>query len=351
METTDSSVKSTTIVGADARFATTFLSTKYRDKAVAGEALMDKNTGELYIKRVTDGKIVSFYQNKKKINDLALDLRVLLLNNKTFIYPSENEEAFYVSTNYDLITINNESLHNLITDNIIIEDGPDDINKLSFKLSSKTNGFFCRGCTRDIEKPFVEYLTSEYNEIIKNYTGDDEEYLNEKSKFNTNVKWEDSNATITYDVTISKNETKYSYTGLVDYINLNNTSTIILPDIIFSEVDSFDFATITIKSITFDKFHFIYNHIDELNEVTRDNLYKLISLDNRVEICEFNISHFVNNATDILMRGNESIIAFLTVKHINDYMKQMQKLVVPSNPPVEVSSIKPVYECLWFKPY
>ena len=132
--TSDSSVKPTVIIGADSRFGTTFLSTKYRDKAVRGEALMDKTTGELYIKRVSDGKIVSFYQNKKMINDLVLELRMLLVNNKSFIYPKDSESAFFISTNYDLVTINNETLYNLITDNVVIEGGPDDINKLIFTL-------------------------------------------------------------------------------------------------------------------------------------------------------------------------------------------------------------------------
>ena len=164
--TNESSVKPTVIIGADARFATTFLSTKYRDKAVAGEALMDKTTGELYIKRVSDGKIVSFYQNKKMIEDLVFELRLLLLNNPNFVYPSKDDTGFYISTNYDLISINNETIFNLVTDDIVIPGTPDDINKLTFKLSGKTNAFFCRCCTRDIDKSFIEYLTIQYNTIF-----------------------------------------------------------------------------------------------------------------------------------------------------------------------------------------
>jgi len=48
----------------DMRFATTFISNKYRDFAVKGEVLMDKATGEIFTKRPEDGRVVSFFQNK-----------------------------------------------------------------------------------------------------------------------------------------------------------------------------------------------------------------------------------------------------------------------------------------------
>jgi hypothetical protein len=345
--TTDSSVKPTLIVGADSRFATTFLSTKYRDKAVAGEALMDKTTGELYIKRVSDGKIVSFYQNKKMIDDLAFELRMLLLNNPTFVYPSENETTFYISTNYDLISINNESLFNLTTDDIVIPGAPDDVNKLTFNLSGKSNGFFCRSCTRDIDKPFIEYLTMQYNNIIKNYTGDNEDYLVEYEKFDTIDKWENSNAVLTYDITINKDGVEHTYTNLVDYIRMNDNVAVFIPDIVYSEVDSFDSATITIKNISFDKIHFMFNHMEDFDVSLTDAFNKLMANDGRVEIGEFHISHFVNDVSDINVLGNETIISLMTSKHINEYMAKMMRMFGSS---VEISDTQPNFKCLWFKP-
>ena len=68
------------------RFATSFLSLKFRDSAVKGESIMDKATGEIFTKRPADGRVVSFYQNKKYLHDIALRLRVLLSNNANFIY-------------------------------------------------------------------------------------------------------------------------------------------------------------------------------------------------------------------------------------------------------------------------
>ena len=111
-------VKPTVIVEPDMRFATTFLSTKFRDYAVPGEALMDKTSGELFMKRPSDGKVISFHQNKKMIHDMILELRVLLVNNPGFRYPNSNNESFFVSTNYDVIAMNNEHLIDLTKENI-----------------------------------------------------------------------------------------------------------------------------------------------------------------------------------------------------------------------------------------
>jgi hypothetical protein len=104
----------------DIRFATTFLSHEYRDYSVEGEALMDKMTGELFIKRPEDGRVLSFEQNKKYAYDQVLELRILLTNNEEFTYPTMGTNAFYVSTNYDLVTINKEVPNDILVNNTVI---------------------------------------------------------------------------------------------------------------------------------------------------------------------------------------------------------------------------------------
>ena len=344
----DTSVKPTVVVTPDSRFATTFLSTKYRDRAVNGEALMDKSTGELFIKRINDGKIVSFYQNKKMIDDLVLEFRFMITNNTSFSYPRDTETSYYVSTNYDLVAINNESLYNLMTDNISIAGAPNDINKLIFKVSGKSNGFFCRNSTRDIDKPIVEFLTNQYNTIFKNYDGSNTTYLAEKAKFN-NAKWEDSNAILTYDLLVNKAGTDYNYNNNIAYIRMNEDSCVLLPEKIYTELGSFDYATVTIKSISYDKIHFMINHKDEFGLIFTESYNKLINYDNRIEVCDFNIVHFINDANDIELRGNESIIAFVDIPHLVKYMHAMDRMQGASS--LVISNTKPSFACTWFKPY
>lgn len=344
----DTSVKPTVLVTPDSRFATTFLSTKYRDYAVPGEALMDKSTGELFIKRVSDGRIISFNQNRKMINDLALEFRVLLMNNILFQYPHEKEDAYYVSTNYDLVEINNNVLYNLVTDNVTISNTPNDINKLSFKVSGESNAFFCRTSTRDVDKAIIEFLTNQYNLLFKNYDGTNEDYLSEKSKFNNN-KWENNNAGIVYDITVSKDGVEYTYSDITDYIRINEDSCVLFPDNIYNDLESFDFGIVTIKSITYDKIHFMINHKDEFGNIFMEAYNKFIFNDNRIEVAEFNVIHFIDNANDIEMFGNESIIAFLDIPHLNRYMRLMDTLQGGSSSLV-ISDTQPEYACTWFKP-
>ena len=135
----------------DIRFATTFLSNKYRDFSVKGESLMDKETGEIFTRRPSDGRVVSFFQNKKYMHELMLELRVLLNNNVTFKYPEKTEtNSYYLNTDYDLITINDDNPNNILKNNTTIPNTNDtNFHKLEFKVSTKSNGFFCRLTTRD----------------------------------------------------------------------------------------------------------------------------------------------------------------------------------------------------------
>ena len=83
----------TIITKPNQRYAATFLSTKYRKYAANGEVLKDNTSGEIYLKRKDDGKVVSFFQNKKYMHDLTLELRVLLSITK--IWRSTTRASFH----------------------------------------------------------------------------------------------------------------------------------------------------------------------------------------------------------------------------------------------------------------
>ena len=344
----ESSVTPTLNATPDSRFATSFLSTKYRDRAVNGEALMDKSSGELFIKRPSDGKVISFFQNKKLINELMFNLRVLLLSSTSFKYPSSDNNAFYVSTNYDLIAINNETLYDLTTDNVNISGTPYDINKLSFNVSANSNGFICRNSTRDVDKPIIEFLTQQYDSLFKDYSGNNANYVEEHGKFTSIANWEGSNAILTYDITTTLNGVETTYSNISECIRMNDDMVILFP----STINSFDSAVITIKSINYDKLHFMINHKDEFGNIFTESYTKFLYSDSRIEVAEFNISHFIDNANDFITLGNENIVVFIDIPHMNMYMTRMDSLFeVPDLPStIEISETQPEFACIWFKP-
>ena len=324
----------TLVVKPDMRFANTFLDTKYRDYSVPGEALMDKVSGELFMKRPIDGRVISFFQNKKMLHDLTLELRIMMVNNENFVYPEKDDNAFFVSANYDLLTINNEQPIDLLNDYITIPEAGsniDNINTLNFNISSYANGFFIRFSTRDCDKPIIEFLVNKYNTLFKNYNGDNSEYEDEHILFETNELWEDSSCVIHYTATKYKNNNPIDILYLSCPIRLNESSCVLLPDGFPGDIDpelrDCDYINISITNITFQKIQFIYNHREYFED--RDlinNYYKLIFADGVIKPAEINVMYFVDNVNHIHLLGNEFLLALLDIPYINRYMAKMSKL-------------------------
>lgn len=312
----------------DMRFATTFISNKYRDYAVKGESIMDKATGEIFTKRPADGRVVSFFQNKKYMHDLMLELRVLLNNNVSFRYPNEdNTSAYYLSTDYDMMSIFSERDVNIVRNDMIIPNSVDsDVDNLRFKVSTKSNGFFCRLTSRDSDKAIIEWLTSQYNTIVKDYVGNDRVFIEEGKKFKNIEKWEDSNACISYEVTLvtDNGTTRYNFT---DYVRINEETCVLFPDALTeSMLEECISVYVKIKSITYDKIHFMIENKLLMNINIIEGINKFIYPDNAIYIRYCNIGSFVDDSTDIILLGNEFIIAMLDVPYIRRYMMKMSML-------------------------
>lgn len=332
----DSSDRPTYVSKPDVRFATTFISHEYRDYSVEGEALMDKMTGELFIKRPKDGRILSFEQNKKYVHDQVLELRVLLNNNEEFHYPKDSRDAFYVSTNYDLVAINKECVKDvLVSDNTEIPkyDSTVDLrNTLSFTVSGESNGFFCRPTTRDSDKMVVEILTNMYNKLVQTYTGSNILILGEQHKFENIEKWEDSNVILTYTAEIFSGDNSTTYT-LTDYIRFNEELCVLLPlNVLTKYPGGYDSIKFTINKLEYYKMHFILNlPTDIVQEVYGvDNVLDIINdylcPDGRVYVNYLNIISFVDSYSDITLLGNETTIGFLDMPYVRRYMMKMSKL-------------------------
>ena len=334
----------------DMRFATTFLSNKYRDYAIKGETIMDKATGEIFTKRPLDGRVVSFFQNKKYMSDLMLELRVMLTNNTAFTYPIETDvNACYLSTDYDMMHIYSNEEKSIITNDHIIPNTSVATTKIQFNLSKKTNGFFCRLTTRDTDKAIVEWITNQYNAVCKDYSGSDPDYIAERSKFRTIEKWEDSNAIINYTLTITTGSSTQTYT-YDTYIRVNEESAVIFPsNITQSMLNNASGITVKINSFKYDKLHFMYNHRNDFGSAFTTALSKF-SYDENVYVRYTNICSFVDASTDINLLGNEFIIALMDVPYVRRHMMKMSKLqgestfiVTPNRPTEDIWSTNGVW--------
>ena len=315
----NTNVKPTIITEPDMRFATTFLATKYRDYSVPGEVLMDKVSGEIFIKREDDGKIVSFFQNKKFLHDLMLEVEILLANNPNLSYPTDSEDAFFVSSNYDLIAINEEKLINLVTDNVTIPSG-----KLVFKLSASSNGFFMRQATRDCDKPIVDLLTNQYTKVLYHDTWNGEilypKMMNKNAIVHYSVEAVGTNGgTLVQSISYSAQE----------YIRMNESCPVLIPDEIISNIHAaisdIEYYQISIDSIEI----LIKDMLSKINlydQPARDAFDNIIYDDMRVEVAELNIMHFVDKASDILKAKNQTLISFIDIPTLTDMIAKILKI-------------------------
>lgn len=309
------------------RFATTALSTKYRVKAVNGEILKDEVTGEIFYKRKEDGKVVSFFQNKKQIQDLVLELRILLNTNMGFRYPADTESSFFISTNYDLTLLNKEKLLDIYTSNLSIDNSnKDSIYTYHFKISNVCNGFFMEVDSRDCDKPAIEVTTNYYNQFMKNYVGDSALFLAEKEKFNK-TKWEESNATIRYRVKCIKGGMTKIY-ECEDYVRMNEHCFINLPDLdIMTDFGGHpESMEIFIDQITFDKLQFMFKNAGLIGGNYSTLLKKYMYEDNRLEVQLANVMYFVDRPEDWEELGNEIVVAFMDTPYFFEYMGNVATL-------------------------
>ena len=320
--------KPTFVSKPDMRFANTFLSNKFRDYAVFGESLMDKATGEIYVKR-PDGRTVSFFQNKHYLEDIAFRLNVMIRANQDFQYDRENLEGYCVSRDFDSMSIFNEKRLDILTTDIVFpNDEADATTNVKFYLSKNTNAFFIRPTTRDSDKNLVEFLSHEYNKMFERYVGDNTTYMEEAAKFDDIPKWKASNAGIEYTVKVTREDREKVYT-VTDYIRVNEENCVYIPynKIIVDFPTGWEKCLVTIKSITYYKIHFMVEHLNEFGEEF-NNFYQAIqTFDHEVFIDYYNVTYFVDNAYDIELYGNEFIVYMIDVPFMIHYTTKLDSLL------------------------
>ena len=332
----NSNDKPTIISEPDTRFATSMLSTKYRIHAVPGEALMDKTSGEIFIKRPSDGKIVSFFQNKQLYYDLLMEVRLNIANNPEFKSPISSDEftgkSFMYSVNYDLANIHNGG-EKLI--DIASEDQPL-LRSPSFIFGAKSNGFFIRIATRDCDKAVVEYATY-LKDIINENTEND-------IKFNKN-----------YCIrTIISNIDETRAVQRIFYGRLNETLCCVYPDSELSYVSNNGASSV---KVTFSFISLITDFVSDSFLINshyfqyQANVQKLRASDGRVELAETNIIGFIDDdVSQFPLPFYSHILAFLDSDIILDLLEKTKHGI--SSESVIININKPATyiwssNCIW----
>ena len=345
---TNNKLYPTIITSPDIRYAASFLNAKYRDYAVPGEVIADKITVEVMVVRPNDSRVISFQQNHRSIYDVAMDLRIELLNNPDFRYSHSNELGYYVSATHDMYLINKNKIPNVIVEKYEIDNGLDEKNKtLTFPISTSSNGFFIHLQSRDCDKALIEFLTNEYNHKYQNYFGNDSTSLAEKNRFNDQT-WKESNCILSYDVVISGNtsagtKSTFTYEGTKN-IRLNETFAVLFQDTFLKQLSEITSIIVHIKGFNCYKLQMMYRQKSTLGDKFLKQFEALAYPDNGIELTWCTINNFVDSAYDIDLLGNEWLLALLDIPFVLRETNKVSKIA--GNNAVLVSSLRP-YSDIW----
>lgn len=314
-------LKPTYIAQPNERFATTFLSMQNRDYAVIGESLMDKATGEIFAKRTADGRVVSFFQNKKYMHELMLTLKILTSNNPAFVFDetvtsaSYTNTSAYVNVDYDLISTQSEDVSKVDIKNVTNITFPTSSTKtyqmVKFVVDGKSNGFFVRPTTRDTDKAPISYITGRY--------------INEREQ-SIDLSAKNYNAVITYVVTCyspsNAGQVVGTYTKTANVL-INSDTFVQFPTDVMGTGDGR--REVAITKIDVSRYRTMYNNI-----ITNDSKYNQIAYaDNHIYLYYLNIGYFAATPSSYLvLLGNEQIIAMLDANSTMDYLEKVTRLAV-----------------------
>ena len=87
------------VFDADVRYGSSFLSVDNHRHSVPGEIMTNKVTGEVYIKRPGDGKIISFRQKSHTLYEAIQEFNIQFQSSVGFIHP-ESPGSYLLGTKF-----------------------------------------------------------------------------------------------------------------------------------------------------------------------------------------------------------------------------------------------------------
>lgn len=314
------------------RFATSFLHKRFQQYAVPGEVLQDEMTGEIFVKRVPDNRIVSYTQQNKYLHDIMVELRMYMKGNTDYKIPTDPKSVFYIN-DYDIQLMNGSRFN-------VLEDDVYNTN-IRIQSSKNTNGFFIKPMTRVTDKSYVESLTSMYNRYFDDTDIDMDpntlssvlktREINDEKVKSQNKEYVLSNLQVSLNVTV---------TG-VDGTNQNRTvSYDIVKDIRFNMLNFIPFSHVstsvikTIKRVDVVINSFSFNKLNNCGRIVKSGTYphssfRLISTPDLLVVFDrLQISGFSDNVSEVPVgdQQNYSSILILENRYMLDYLYKIDNL-------------------------
>lgn len=149
---------------SDVRFGSSFLDITKHEKSVLGEIMTDKLTGEVYIKRPQDGKLISFRQKSHTVYEAVQEFNIQYQSSIGFAYP-EDPGSYLLGTKFIVDEyLERDEKKDILLDNHTFNTGSNGDKAFKFEVSNKTNGFFIKPITRLGDRNVCGYLAGQFSE-------------------------------------------------------------------------------------------------------------------------------------------------------------------------------------------
>lgn len=292
------------------RFGTSFLDTKYRDRAADGESLMDKRTGEVVLKRKEDGSFLYFNREAPKIDDFIMQVASLIKSNVEFTYPSSNNRTDISNIQFMTTLTDLQDFGKSPINGAGWYDGTSYANNAdkakSMTMTKEMNGFFLKIMSRPRDSAIIEFLGSVYNSI------------NQENKIDGEVE-------VGYTIT-AYNSNKTEIGSITSTVCIPINQTVLVPFFDSFTTSNVSFLTLRVNSLRLPKIKGALNYA--MNNY--NNILSSISdmSDESISLTHMYISSFVelNGDTVIGDDVNSKVISSISLSSFENAMNQVSNI-------------------------
>ena len=249
---------------SDVRFGSSYLSVGKHKQGVLGEILSNKLTGEIYIKRPVDGKIVSFRQKSHTVYEAIQEFNIQFQSSVGFIHP-ESPGSYLLGVKMCVDELN-DNPKDILKEYHEFSKNDYKYKDFIFGVSGETNGFYIKPVTRLGDRNvcgflsglFAEHEITNFSTVSKSF----EDWLFENPLYNDTYlytewkslnEWSSSNTLVDCVIEVSgidsvgnmmKNEESFTVA-----VNMNEFSYVGFPEDYNLGMELVLATTVTIKKI------------------------------------------------------------------------------------------------------
>lgn len=313
------------VYDSDVRYGSSFLSVSNNRQSAPGEVMTDKLTGEIYIKRPSDGKIVSFKQKSQTVYQTIEEFDIQFQSSQGFKYP-RTKGAFLLGTKLNVDEMKAEdNQRDLLQNNYSFGENVGSEEDLRLDLSTKTNGFFIKPITRNGDRLscgylsglFLEQENADFKSNVRNFTDWLDLSTLYESPYNYTEwkkldQWEQSTGIVEYTITtVGTDSNGKVITNVKDgvaTIKLNEYTVVRFPEDYAEELENIISIQAVITKLRFPKLQYerYINTEPTATSGIDPTLTQLLEPDNKVVLTSIDTLYFIDSASEL--PSNQSII-------------------------------------------